>query len=900
MQFQPGTALLHYEIAAPLGAGGMGEVYRARDSKLDRDVAIKVLPPDFADDPERLARFEREAKSLAALNHPNIATIFGFEADQASGTHFLVMELVEGDDLADRIARGPIPVDDAIPLFVQIAEGLEAAHEKGIVHRDLKPANIKVDPDGRVKILDFGLAKAMDPARASDSADPNISQSPTMTAAATMRGEIMGTAAYMSPEQARGQAVDKRADIWAFGCCLFEALLARRPFPGDNPADIMAAILATDPECDGLSSVAPPAVERVIRRCLEKKPKQRLHDIADARIDLEGPHDEPVAAKPAAGGRAGMGVAAGLGAILGLIVAWAFWSQARGSIEPSREVVRSSLNLPADAPLALERAHRPVSMAYLALDLSPDGSTLVYVADVGDGRQLFSRQLDDFEATALEGTQGAFLPSFSPDGSEVAYATSQHLMVARVDGSSEPRVLCEASLVYSVDWSDDGWIYFNRHEFEFTRVAQQGGEPEKFGPSLAVARPSTLPGGGILFTQLLGKGRRLDHLPITHMSAQGELGPVIESGYDARYVPSGHLVFVRAESLMAVPFDLESLEVRGQPVRVLDGVRTDSIWGGSQFSFSDNGTLAYVAGGDFARAVPTWLYRDSDLEEALPAAPPNVYNQLHLSPDGNRLAIHVTGPTDHIFLYNFENGAFRQITNAEGGMYPVWTADSQSVVFNQMKASEDAGELMIQAWDGGAGAELLVGVEDLTDRAGVALASGASHDLVTFFAENAESQADAYAVSLDGSLPPTVLVETASRDYFPAISPDGRWLLFATDRYGDGDVFVQPYPDGGAEYQVSRGGGGDPIWSAASDEIFYRSANRIYSVPISSDSDSPVGEPRLVLEADFHDSAGLSFAVDPEATKFLVNKPLITGESVGEIRIIQNFFEELKRLAPVD
>ena len=463
MQLDPGSTLGSYEIVAPLGAGGMGEVYRARDARLEREVAIKVLPEGFSENEERVARFEREAKALAALNHPNVATIFGFE--QEGDRHFLVMELVEGEDLAERIARGPVPVEEAIPLFLQIAEGLEAAHERGIVHRDLKPANVKIGVDGRVKILDFGLARAMEPSGASG--DPDLTQSPTMTAAATMRGEILGTAAYMAPEQASGRAVDKRADIWAFGCCLYEALTAERPFAGADFPEILASILRDEPELAALPEEAPAAVRRILGRCLEKSPRERFRDIGDVRFELAHAGDAPVEEARAASGatRAGRWPWLGAGLAVGSLVTLAFTLLGGGNEPPDAAPgpsLRTEIVVPETASLSLGiiQGFDPVRLA-----LSPDGTQLVFVGQQGAESWLYHRDLSAFgEPSRIPGSEGATFAVFSPDGRSIGFlANDAKVRRMSLDGD-DLRVLCDFRNAQRVLWAEDGWIYFGDDE----------------------------------------------------------------------------------------------------------------------------------------------------------------------------------------------------------------------------------------------------------------------------------------------------------------------------------------------------------------------------------------------------------------------------------------------------
>ena len=563
MTLETGSTLGHYEILGSLGAGGMGEVYRARDPQLEREVAIKVLPEAFAESEERLARFEREAKALAALNHPNIATVHGFEAD--GETRFLVMELAPGEDLAERITRGPIPVDEAIPLFIQIAEGLEAAHERGIVHRDLKPANIKVAESGKIKILDFGLAKVVEP-RSAASGDPRLSQSPTRTAAATMRGEILGTAAYMSPEQAKGQRVDEQTDVWAFGACLFEALTGARAIRGEDAAELTAAILRGEIDWSSLPAATPPPVRTLLRRCLRADPVRRLRHIGDARLELEealAAPEEPGSSKPTpvgAGRRLGP---MGLALVAGAALASAFFLNAGSRQDAPRAVARSVLSAAPSDPLGFW----PSGATDVAI--SPDGTRVLYLSVSEGSNSLYLRPIDELEGKPLLEISGAHGPFFSPDGAWAGFSLEGSLQKASTLGGP-PLALCEVETFVGASWGLDDVIVFADGEGEpgLYRVPAEG------GPRQALLRtdvesgekwfstPEILPGGNaVLFTVGKNEGSEIAVLDLR----TGDRQVVVSAGSHARYVPSGHLVFGLAGNLIAAPFDLEGLGGDGRP-----------------------------------------------------------------------------------------------------------------------------------------------------------------------------------------------------------------------------------------------------------------------------------------------------------------------------------------------
>ena len=582
-----GQSINHYKITSKLGEGGMGEVYRAEDTTLKREVAIKVLPERFTQDPERLARFQREAQVLASLNHPNIAAIHSFE--HSEGVHFLAMELVEGETLAQRVARGPVPVEEALEVCRQIAEGLEAAHESGIIHRDLKPANVKVTPEAKVKILDFGLAKALE----GEIPAADISHSPTRTDEMTSTGVILGTAPYMSPEQARGKPVDKRADIWAFGCVLYECLTGTQLFGGETTTDCIAKVLQKEPDWEALPEGTPWRVRDLLRRCLEKDAHQRLRDIGDARIEIRQAQTDPVdptlaqvAPVVASSSWRRRAILGGVIGLVGSVVGFFLWNLADDS-QPTQPTVVTQFPvvLPAGATL---RGYQ--------LALSPDGTQLVYAAHRGDTPQLYVRALDQLESKPIPHTEGAVHPFFSPDGKWVGFFISPEglggaLKKLSVMGGT-PQTLCEVTAPRSGSWGQDGTIVFGQRP-GLWRVSDAGGTPKELtrGPCF---RPQILPGGkAVVFSRPFGEGGP----SIRVLSLEtGEEKVLIQPGDFPHYAPTGHLIYALDEKLLAAPFDLKTLKVTGDSTPVLEGVWTQG--GGEQYSISENGTLAYIPKGD--------------------------------------------------------------------------------------------------------------------------------------------------------------------------------------------------------------------------------------------------------------------------------------------------------------
>ena len=686
LALEAGSTLGHYEIVSSLGAGGMGEVYRAKDTKLGREVAIKLLLDEVSADPERLARFEREARVLASLNHNNIATLHGFEKE--GDTSFLVMELVEGETLADRIKRGAIPVDEALPLFIQIAEGLEAAHEKGVIHRDLKPANIKVTANGQVKILDFGLAKAMAPEV--DTGDPAMSQSPTLTLAATQRGEILGTAAYMSPEQASGEPTDKRTDIWAFGACLFEALSGRRTFGGDKMSIVLASVLKDEPDFALLDPTTPRAARRVLRSCLEKDPALRLHDIADGRLELERADEEEelpaiaISAKRGVGGYLG---AALLGALAAGAAVW--WAATPEPAQPLRPQ-RFSISLPGRG-MAGSDSNR-------TLRVSPDGQSVVFFTslDLGTGHPLMIRQASELEPRPVAGTEAGYAPFFSPDASWLGFKRLGSLVKVRVTGGSA-QVLYTGLRGFSGDaaWGPDGYIYFiNRvadDSLALFRVSDDGGEPERLYPTdggqfegasgdvallphmRAVLVGIENPFGG------RAAGTRIEALDL----ATGQRHVLVQGATLPAYADSGHLVYVEGGRVWAVPFDAERLELTGPPHEITEpamGITQDSDF--VSWDLARGGTLVYAPAAGSARVVHV---DETGSSRPLDTPPPDLFG-LASSPDGRLLAL--TSGKD-IWVHDRARATATRIT-FESGFYPVWTPDGDRIVFASGVAGSEA------------------------------------------------------------------------------------------------------------------------------------------------------------------------------------------------------------------
>ena len=683
MTLAPGTRLGPYKVLSLIGAGGMGEVYRARDTRLNRDAAIKVLPASFANDRDRVARFEREAQTLAALNHPRIATIYGLEE---SGPMFaLAMELVDGPTLAERPANGSIPASEALPLARDMADALEYAHEHGIIHRDLKPANVKITPEGSVKILDFGLAKALNPAPAAT----NLANSPTLSVAGTGAGVLLGTAAYMAPEQARGQAVDRRADNWSFGCVLYEMLSGRAPFPGATLTDIFASVLTSEPRWDALPAGTPKRIEALLRRCLRKDPRERLRDVGDARIEIEevlkAPSSSPDEPRPPKGlPRARRWLAAGLaGAVLGAAAVGLVTSLWRTPPPSARVPTRLSATSPAKIPLVLGRGS--------AVTISPDGRTIVFVAGAEGRTALYVRSLEQFDSTALPGTDGAANPFFSPDGQWVGFFAGGKLKKVALTGG-QPVTVCDAPSARGEAWSRDDMIFLTPSSASGVwRVAAAGGKPEEVTKrqeaEFSHRWPQVTPDGrGLIFTVWNDTG--FDGARIVAQSlVTGERRQLVAGGSYARLLlaeapaRTGYLVYARASGLVAATFDAERLQLTGPPVPILDGVVTN-LSGGAHFSLSNDGALAYIAGGltESERHVAT-VDRSGAARPLATIRGMSLFFQM--SQDGKRLArSNPSGPNRDIWVHDLERSTATRLTYRDNSSYPIWTPDGTRVVFS--------------------------------------------------------------------------------------------------------------------------------------------------------------------------------------------------------------------------
>jgi serine/threonine-protein kinase len=705
-----GSRIGGYQILRLLGAGGMGEVYCARDARLHRDVAIKVLPPDFAAVPDRAARFEREARLLASLNHPNIASIYGFEREGQSA--FLILELIPGDTLLERISRGPLPVEEALRVAKQIADALEAAHDKGIVHRDLKPANIKITDDDRVKVLDFGLAKAMSPEVPDDPDSAPGTAAPTITTPAQTRmGLVLGTAAYMSPEQARGKSVDKRSDIWAFGCVMYEMLAGRRAFISDEVSDTIAFVLTKEPDWQALPAATPDSIRRLLRRCLEKNRARRLADIADARIEIED--------ALAGGATTSVAAARPRRPVWRQALPWALAATATAMatlLLVERDVSPAAASVPVMRMSADIGVEGTAGLVGPGVALSPDGSTVAFVArdpatSARAANQLFVRRVDQLEARPLAGTESALSPFFSPDGKWIGFFATGALKKVAVAGGAVV-TLCNARVARGADWLEDGTIVFQDFGPGYApgplmRVSDAGGKPAPVfaeEKELAVRWPQMLPGGRtILATAPSAPLRSLNGPHIVTLSLPDGERKVIGQGQFARYVSSGHLIYGKDGTLFAAPFDVDRLELTGPAVPVVQGVRMDPEAGNAEFSVSEIGTLVYVRGSaiDRTRAPVHWLDRRGQ-SPPLHGSPLS-WSSPRFSPDGRRIALTITDSAQNsdIWIYEWERDILTRLTTHPGAdALPVWSPDSRWIAYGSQRDRPGIANLYAQRSDG--------------------------------------------------------------------------------------------------------------------------------------------------------------------------------------------------------
>ena len=913
MSLQPGQDLAHYRIDQKIGEGGMGEVWAATDTRLNRQVAIKALPPAVAADETRMGRFTREAQLLAALSHPNIAAIYGLE--QVDGASYLALELVEGDDLTARIEGRRVPYDEVLEIALQIAAGLEEAHDKGIIHRDLKPANIKLSSDGKVKVLDFGLAKALsdDPNSSFDSMD--LSTSPTMTAAmGTQAGMILGTAGYMAPEQARGKAVDRRADIWAFGVILFEMLTGQRLYHGETVTDIIAAVVTREPDWDQLPADTPVAMRRVLRRCLTKDPRKRLRDIGDAALELreEFADDEGIAAVAAADpatappGRRRAWIVGAAGLALGLILA---------------TVISTSMKAPvAETPLTWSTLPSPVGIDYAYagfLELSPDGRRVVFAATPagGDEPLLWVRDLDQEQPRMLAGTEEGYQPFWSPDSQSIGYFANRKLRRIDVNGGVSTVLATTGNQPRGAHWGDNGMILFGPDWSQpLYRVSEAGGEAipiTQFNAErleLSHRWPHMLPDGKHFLYYAVSTYPELnpenpsdvDQSGLYLGTLDGDEPRLVHSARSRTVYVDGALMYVDDNILTLRPFDLATLSFTGQPISLVEDVTqsVDALWGGALFSVSDVGTLMFVRGAPEERSISqlTWFDREDARRETIGEAQP--YNGLELSHDGTRVVTSIGDPGD-VWIHDLKrNNTTRFTFDAGNDTNPIWSPDDKHVLFMSSRLISGQrftpSNLFRKAASGLDPEEHLSVVENTP----TLQPCGWSPDgkTLALTALRPETGADILLYSLDdGEL--TVHLQTEYDEQTAVFSPDGRWLAYSSDESGDYEVYVTAFPGPGGKWQVSQGGGVMPQWRADGQELFYIGMEQVMAVPVEIGDafrhDTPIELfefPKLFRSI----GSDLNYDVAPDGQRFLLMAPIeddLTQEA--SVHLVQGWSELL-------
>ncbi|HSC26170.1 MAG TPA: protein kinase, partial [Vicinamibacterales bacterium] len=893
MSLAIGTKLGPYEIVAPLGAGGMGEVYRATDSHLKRSVAIKVLPASMAADADRLARFQREAEVLAALNHPNIAAIYGLE--KTADFTALVMELVEGEDLSAVIGAAKatpydptgMPLSDALPIARQIAEALEAAHEAGIIHRDLKPQNIKVRADGTVKVLDFGLAKAMDPAT---SAPQDPINSPTMTARMTQMGMILGTAAYMAPEQAKGKPMDKRADIWAFGVVLHEMLSGQHLFLADTIPETLAHVMTRPIDLGTLPAATPRRVRDLIARCLEKDPKKRLRDIGEARLILDDPaalDSDPTRASSA--DAPATPVAPGwqralpwaIAALAVAVAGWTYLSAGRGATASSNAVTYLDIGSPPDVEFV-----RLLNGGY---SISPDGRTIAMIGVRDNARRLFIRSLDRAEAREIPDTLGVNGVTFSPDGTSVTVITNGG-EVMRISLADEQRTLIAtgADTTSVLAWSSEGVVFTRAGALWIAAPGDKDGDAPRTRAltTLGAARREVLhgmsmvlPGGRTaVFASMTSDagGERVEAVPV----AGGARIVLVERANTPVWSPTGHLLFSRDGVMLAVPLDPAVPRVTGPAVPVIPaGVIGQQSAGGLTFRLSTAGTLLY-APADYNTNRLVSVTRDGAATSL--DLPPAGYTNPRVSPDGRRVLVESDATV--IEALDLARGTHMRLTTpALGISFATWMTDGERVLFRRFN---------VPTWIAADGS----GREGVLPHGGASdypSAAGPDADSVLVVRAQPDTAGDIFLMSLTGTFEPRALIDTRAYEGGPQLSPDGRWLLYQSNASGTAEIFVRRYPELDRAFQVSAGGGAQPRWNPATMEVCYRSGGRIVAVPFDGRSTEPIiGTPQRLFADEYEFGQGISIP-NYDITRdgrFLM---LRRGDRSGTLRAALHWTEEL-------
>jgi serine/threonine protein kinase/Tol biopolymer transport system component len=884
-----GRQLGHYQLLSLLGAGGMGEVYKARDTRLNRVVAIKVLPPHHAGRPEVRERFDREARTIASLNHPHICALYDIGCED--GIDYLVLEYIEGETLAARLLKGPLPIDQVLRCAIEIADALDKAHRKGITHRDLKPGNVMLTRNG-VKLLDFGLAKLQQEAAP---AGVPLSQLPTLDYNPTVEGAILGTLQYMAPEQVEGKndQIDGRTDIFAFGAVVYEMATGKKAFPGTTNASVIGAILKdTPPAISSVQSMSPPGLDRVVQKCLARDPDERWQNAKDLCDGLKwlAEASTPVAtvtaperATPQMAARrlpTGLILAALGGALAVTLAAWL--------LKPAtipKTVSRLTISLPAGQKLAGTTFGSPVA-------LSRDGTRVAYVAQEGVEQRLYLRSLESQEAVPISGTQGATTPSFSPDGQWLLFFANGRLKKVSVNGGTA-LPLGDSVLPAGASWSTRGVIGFGFFRGGVQQVPEGGGAPQSItsvvDDEVGHFAPEYLPGGSAIL-YVAGFKSKPGQWSIIAQSLAGAKRNNLVEGIQPHYTTSGHLLFAKGGTLMAAPFDAQRLELRGSPLAVVESVAESPVFIMSQYSISDNGTLAYISGGprDVQRRL-VWVDRNG-AEQALPG-PAKAYEALALSPDGRRIAVGLDG---QIWTYDVIRDTLSRLTlESSLNLMPVWTPDGTRVAFFSSKDTVEY-NMWWQPTNGSGGLKRLT-TREYANNPGSFSPDGR---LLAFVERNPRTMGDLWILNTDtGKAEP--FAATPFNEESPMISPDGRWIAYTSTESGRAEVFVQAFPGPGGKLQISTEGGTEPRWNRNGREIFFRNGEKLVAVDVKTNPELAADKPHeLFTGAYFESVTGVSYDVSPDGKKFLMIKATEETASTKQINLVLNWFEELRRRVP--